>query len=345
MAQALIIGKFMPPTMGHKFLIDFAINYPGVSHVNVIVESNSEQPIEPAARVYPLRDHYLSERDVVIHSMHKKLPQDPSEDPNFWQIWHDALCGYVVDGIPLIVFASEPYGAKLAEILSGTFVPVNIDREIYPISATEVRKFLDNQTMLQQDTWKMLLPEARWYFTKKVTIFGAESVGKTTIARKLAQIFNGQFIPEYARGYLEAVGTEVITSDKLKAIATGQYAQDISVFNNPTSMWLFRDTDLLTNLGYAKLFNIDGVEKWMVEQFTRGGWVENTVSDLYLILDDNIPLVKDPVRYGGDNRQSDTKFWVDICKQADVPYQIISSRTDRAGECRDKIREFFTAEK
>lgn len=344
MAIGLIIGKFMPPTLGHKFLIDFAKHYPTIDQVEVVVGSMDREPIPGNYRYNALYEHYWGDGVVRIHRLHKDLPQDPSEHPDFWNIWKKELEVFIdYDELTyppdIIVFASEPYGAKLAEVLGARFVPVDIDRQIYPVSGTSVREFLDKQTMLQCPKWEMILPEARRYFTKKITLFGAESTGKSTTARKLAQMFNGQFIPEYARGYLEAVGTEDITFDKMKDIAHGQVAQDEAVYHNPMSMWLFRDTDILTTLGYFRLFNIPGSIEWIDIRIQQ--WAENTASDLYVILDDNIPLVKDPVRYGGDNRQSNTQFWVDICKEAGVPYVVIDSKTDRALEAQKAIRQHF----
>ena len=37
----------------------------------------------------------------------------------------------------------------------------------------------------------------------KVVLFGPESTGKSTLAKKLADHYNTQWVPEYARAYLQ----------------------------------------------------------------------------------------------------------------------------------------------
>ena len=45
----------------------------------------------------------------------------------------------------------------------------------------------------------------------RVGIIGPESTGKSTLAHELAQQFNGTYVPEYAREYIEKKGTREVT--------------------------------------------------------------------------------------------------------------------------------------
>ena len=42
----------------------------------------------------------------------------------------------------------------------------------------------------------------------RVTVFGPESTGKTTLARHLSRRFNGLYMPEFGRVYTHALGIE-----------------------------------------------------------------------------------------------------------------------------------------
>ena len=47
----------------------------------------------------------------------------------------------------------------------------------------------------------------------KVGIIGPESTGKSSLARYLARRYNGTYIPEYARDYVERKGSTDVTWD------------------------------------------------------------------------------------------------------------------------------------
>ncbi|MFA5888462.1 MAG: adenylyltransferase/cytidyltransferase family protein, partial [Candidatus Nanoarchaeia archaeon] len=84
--NGLIIGKFMPPHQGHKYLVDFARNY--CDKLTVMVCSIQQEPIEGK-----LRDEWMKESFPDVHVIHHsaEIPQEPKDHPDFWQIWHVAI--------------------------------------------------------------------------------------------------------------------------------------------------------------------------------------------------------------------------------------------------------------
>lgn len=56
---------------------------------------------------------------------------------------------------------------------------------------------------------------------KKVVVIGPESTGKSMLSEQLAAHFNTAWVPEYARGYLDALGRPYKQEDLLR-IAEGQ---------------------------------------------------------------------------------------------------------------------------
>ena len=157
--KGMVLGKFMPPHKGHVYLFDFARSY--VDELAIVVETQRDQPIPGG-----LRFNWVCEmfpQSTVLH-LTDENPQEPSEHPEFWQIWEDSL-KRILPFEPDYLFASEEYGWKLAEVLGAKFIPVDIERSIMPVSGTAVRENpLGN--------WEYIPRVARPYFTKRVCVFG-----------------------------------------------------------------------------------------------------------------------------------------------------------------------------
>lgn len=326
MSTAYVLMTAMPPTKGHERLIRYASKL--AQTVVVIV---CTQPGEPYTdeRVAAIRMAARRIGDnVVVNQLHKELPQEPSVAVDFWDMWAGFLTMYGISKDDIIV-ASELYGKKLAEITGTRFFPYDIDRELYWSKATEVR----NAPRVHFDE---ILPEFQPYLRKKITLFGAESTGKTTLSKALAKAVGGSWYFEWARPYLETVGTE-ITQHTMREIWKGQRAlQQFAVETSEDKPFIIQDTDLWSTVGYYLLW--DGKAPDLIYADALA-----TESDLYLITQSNIPFEKDPIRYGGDKRESDDEFWIDLCLEHGIPHRIIQSDNlkDRVVEAQVIVEEFF----
>ena len=65
---------------------------------------------------------------------------------------------------------------------------------------------------------------------KKIVVIGPESTGKSTLCNQLAQHYNTDWVPEFAREYLERNGTNY-TYESLLTIANGQVALEEEYIN------------------------------------------------------------------------------------------------------------------
>lgn len=281
-SRGLVIGKFMPPHKGHVHLIDFARRY--VEHLTVVVESVANEPIPS-----PLRYGWMQEiaHGCRVHHLTTHHPQDPSEHPDFWGLWTRTLRGICPDGIDY-VFASEAYGVPLAAALQARFVPVDPGRTAVPISGTAIR----TDPMAH---WALLPDCVRPYFVKRVSIFGPESTGKTTLARRLAAHFDTVAVPEYARTHLEAQGGALSAID-MPLIAKGQVAAEAALARQARRV-LFCDTDpLATRVWSETLYGHCAPE---VQAAITGH-----AYALTLLLDVDVPWVDDAVRYLPENRRA-----------------------------------------
>lgn len=314
MPDAIVLMTALVPTVGHKYLIDYAKNllqYVG-DQVHVIVGTMDREPVDSWNRVDAFRETYRNDRRVVIHRLHRDVPQEPSEHPDFWNVWRDIVREFV-DVKPDDYFvASELYGMDMANVLGCKFMPCNRYRETIDISGTKVRSDL-------MDSFEYILPEFQKHIRKTVTVFGAESCGKTTMTHALAKELNGHFIPEWAREYLETVGAEV-TDERMRAIVHGQTALQKTarddLFNKP---FIFQDTDLFSTVGYYRLWGGGTDHDLDLVEYNA----KQLKSDLYIVMNDGIPFEPDPLRYGGDKRESGMQFWIDLLEEFKLPYFVV----------------------
>lgn len=312
MQRAFVLMTAMPPTVGHFNLIKFASRL--AQEVIVIVNTQPGEPFS-TERVVALQHavEKLDRKNVTVTNIHRNLPQAPEEcdhPEDFWTMWLDFLIerGYQWgDGI----VASEEYGIELAAYVGGKFMPYDMNRELQFSKATYVREDL-------WQNWDWVLPEFQRFIRPRITIFGAESTGKTTLSQGLAADLSGQWLFEYARPYLETVGPE-ITTQSMEDIWRGQLALQQHGQDIATGRAIVQDTDLFSTVGYWNFWQPATMPKQLeLDAITHR-------SDLYIVMNSHIPFEEDPIRYGGDKRESDDQYWIDLCDRYELNYHIMEA--------------------
>lgn len=313
--NAIVIGTMLVPTIGHLKLIEFASNI--ADSVDVLIQGRSFEPVYIDDRVRAVRQdvhHLLNVR--VVGWNDDDAPQNPDPikevipgaDIEFWNHWKQSILSAVDVGPDDVIVASEPYGHVLAAYLGCHFVPFDLDRTLYKISGTEVRE----QPYYH---WDKIAPAFRQNLKLNFVIFGQESVGKTTLARRAAMGHTMyKFVPEYARDYLEAdfIGSNV-TESKMRSIFVAQDAYENMIINDPNYRVAYFDTNILSTIGYFRYFM--GTSPFLsMEQ------VRKIRSMIYILVPDDIPFEPDILRYGGDGRETSYHFWKDILDEFQCDY-------------------------
>lgn len=314
MTKALILLAALPPTVGHGHLIQWAANFLKLSEVHKpqLYVMLCTQPGEPMCeqRMEAIHSFCLGIDAVAVRVefLHAKMPQYPSgpDDIAFWTKWTNQIeqrCG-VID----IVFSSESYGTRLAAELSAKHYVADPERLTHSVNATAIRndpigRFTD------------ILPEFRRHVVKTVTIFGAESTGKSTLARAM----NGDHVTEWARPYLESLASPETTDERMSEIVTGQYASQVTSRAAARSHVIVHDTDLLSTVGYYRIYGQGTDYDRCVRSF------ELTRSDLYIMLKSDIPFAPDQLRYGGNVRESTDQFWIDLLNEFKCSYRVFQA--------------------
>jgi HTH-type transcriptional repressor of NAD biosynthesis genes len=183
MTFGFIVGKFYPPHRGHKHLIETARRQ--VDRLVVMLAHHPTQTIPGE-----LRRAWLEEihPDCEIHLVPDELAEDPKE-------WADFVVKYL-GRAPDVVFTSEAYGEPFAGFMGCRHVLVDLERGVVPCSGRKIRAApLEHLDFLE--------PCVRGYYVRRVVLIGAESTGKTTMARALAEAYGTAWVPEYGREYWE----------------------------------------------------------------------------------------------------------------------------------------------
>jgi NadR type nicotinamide-nucleotide adenylyltransferase len=155
----------------------------------------------------------------------------------------------------------------------------------------------------------------------RVCLTGAESTGKSQLAKELSCHFSAVLVPEYSREYALGRQNELTYSD-VGPIAHGQIErEDRAQSEVPVPDLLILDTDLLSTVVYSR-HHFGAVPKW-VEEAAR-----KRLADFYLLLDIDVPWVWDPVRDSGPTREALHDDFRRALEEFGKPYTVISGKWD-----------------
>ncbi len=170
---------------------------------------------------------------------------------------------------------------------------------------------------------------------KKIAVIGPESTGKSELCQHLARIYNTEWVPEYARFYLDRLGREYEESDLLE-IAKGQMAWEDDKAEY-ASNYLFCDTNLIVMKVWSD-HRYGRTHNWIREE------LEKREYDFYLL--GNIDLIwrPDPQREHPkpEMRKHFFNVYESYLKEHNLPYGLVSGIEDMRVKCaQDLIEDFF----
>ena len=327
MSRALVLMKALPPTKGHERLIDFAKTF--ASGGVVLMDCAPGEPLIEARTQWLFDQTYNGNGwadEVMI------VDDSYPDSPGFWERWTQRWNSL---GMFDYVIGSEAYCAKVAECINARFIPYDPSRELSNARATQIRH---SPISLFRHVATGFQP----YMQTTVTVFGAESTGKTTLSKRLAGCLDGEWVFEWARPYLEGTGQTVVDRKAMMEIWHGQYAAELNArLHSEDEPFIVRDTDLYSTIGYWEqphwTADLDAVPSGLIAE------AKMHKADLYIITPSNIPFEKDPLRYGGDHRESPDSYWLDVAKKYNLNYKVLTSNilTDRIFEASGLARQAF----
>ena len=235
--RGLVVGKFAPLHQGHQFLLETALRE--CESVTVLVYSNPDFDAMPSQ----IRAAWLR---ALYPSLEVFVPDDPPpndapdlEQREFVKRWLLAR-ELSVDA----VFTSENYGAGFAAHLGVAHRLVDLERQRFAVSGTQIRADLHG---LRQH----LSPLVYAHFVQKIVFLGAESTGKSTLTERMALEYDTAFVPEFGREVWERKNGQLELSDYVEIAERHRALEDAALLT--AKRYLFVDTNAITTmfLGYA----------------------------------------------------------------------------------------------
>ncbi|MEB3278640.1 MAG: AAA family ATPase [Lyngbya sp.] len=184
MTLGITVGKFYPFHLGHDYLIRTAKSQ--VNHLIVLLGYKPNEKPSGTIRASWIRQMHP---DVEVIEVLDNLPEAPEP----WALKALELLG---GRQPNFAFTSELYGEPWAIAMGAIPVTIDLHRQHFPISGSQLRENLATH-------WLMLTPPAKAYFAQRICILGVESSGTTTLAKALAEYYQTVWVPEYGRTYWE----------------------------------------------------------------------------------------------------------------------------------------------
>jgi NadR type nicotinamide-nucleotide adenylyltransferase len=128
----------------------------------------------------------------------------------------------------------------------------------------------------------------------RIVVTGPESTGKTTLAKQLAEYYHGNYIPEYARQFIEQLPRDY-TFEDVEAIAMAQVKQFQETRDSSDRIFIFDTWLIITKVWFNWVFCETPL--WLEDQ------IRSCPIDLFLLCHPDLPWEADRVREnGGENR-------------------------------------------
>lgn len=312
--RGVVVGKFYPPHLGHRHLIETALT--NVDQLTAIVCGRPGERPEPE-----LRSGWLKE---MFPNVDVKLVEDVY-DPDDSRLWAQLTVDWL--GFkPDVAFTSEEYGPRWAGFMGCEHVSIDPRRCQFSVSGTAIRTDPFGH-------WQFLEPCARAYYTRRVVVIGAESTGTTTMAKSLADHYHTVWVAEYGREYSEEMfnrlGAYEWSSDDFVRIASEQGRREDAAAREANRV-LICDTDAFATTIWH--------ERYMQSESDQVKAIAAKCScDLYLVTDLDVPFVQDGYRDGVQIRAWMHERFVSELERTGRPYLILS------GPHKKRLREAVAA--
>lgn len=165
----------------------------------------------------------------------------------------------------------------------------------------------------------------------KIAFTGPESTGKTSLSMLVAETFDGIYIPEFSRTFLEKTNGFYEEGD-LDSIARGQFSDLVSHLANANRL-VVSDTDMTVMKVWSQ-FKYGRVSA-VIEQLYQ----EESFDHLFLC-DTDIPWVEDPLREHPERREELFAMYLELIHAKTKNFTIVNgSLEERLNQVQQVLEE------
>ena len=324
MKRGLTLGKYAPLHRGHQFVIETALSEMDETVV-LIYEASETTNVPLAVRSGWIRALYPSVR--VIEAWDG--PTETGYSLAIMQAHED----YVIDvlGIQGIThfYSSEPYGEHMSRALGSIDRRVDDSRQRVPVSGRDIRQHpFAYREYISPLVYKDLVAN--------VVFLGAPGTGKTTIAERLAEVYDTRWMAEYGRDYWEKHQVDRrLSAEQLVEIAEGHLAQEDALLSR-SNRFLFTDTNAITTATFARYYH-GTVSPRLAELAASAA----TRYDLVFVCDIDIPYHDTWDRSGEVNRAAFQRQLIGDLNERKVPFVLLRGNVEeRVARVRGILHHF-----
>lgn len=157
----------------------------------------------------------------------------------------------------------------------------------------------------------------------KIALFGPESTGKTTLAKQLAEYYETEWVPEFARDYLQEKWEEnqhICAADDMMPIAYGQVALENEKLS-AAKKYLFSDTNLMVTKVFSEMYY------GFCDPLLNEAALEHEY-DLFFLTDIDVPWEKDDIRDTPEGRESIFSVFKQALIESGKPFITLSGNKE-----------------
>lgn len=291
MKVGMIGGKFLPLHLGHVYAITKAAGY--VDKLYVVLSSSiprdrmlcREAGIKYMDSV--TRMNWLGQVFADIDNIHLIHVEDEyyEEDYN-WEEGAEQIKDKIPETITHVFSSEESYDEIYKKNYPGAeHIIIDNNRELVPVSATKIRNNI-------QEYWEYLPYPVKKFFTLKICVVGTESCGKSTLVKKLAKVYNTNYVHEVGIDYCLKHKNE-LTPEIFDSIAMKHFLTQEEKMENSNKI-LFVDSDAVITQYYAEMYL--GYTSKVVETI-----INRQHFDLMLYLEPDVKWIDDGLRFAGED--------------------------------------------
>jgi NadR type nicotinamide-nucleotide adenylyltransferase len=153
----------------------------------------------------------------------------------------------------------------------------------------------------------------------RICLIGADSTGKTTLAKALAAHFGTVYVPEYAREFLTRNGGTCTLRDMIHIASSQVDAEEVLI--RAARNLIFCDGSPLASMVWSRRY-FGTAEDSLVQLASKHGYA------LYLLTNIDLPWTVDGLRNSAEQRIWLHKEFVSALTTARSPYRLISGAGD-----------------